>query len=141
MKENKTIFVIAILIVITTIAFAAIYVSKNQDKAQNKVNSEANIKVYRLYEKEDNKDEHVYRQCNVPASSLSDLVKEFNRSYALTDDAKLTGKTITGNYKIIYNGQFIAFDNSNDNMVYLGQTNSLYTFKSSMYQNVINYCA
>lgn len=140
MKENKVIFIIAILIVIATIVFAAVYVSKSKNKEQNKVNSEANIKVYRLYEKEDNKEEHVYRQCNVPANNLSELVQEFNRSYALTDSDKLTGKSITGNYKIIYNDRFIAFDNSKDNMVYLGETNTLYTFKSSMYQKVISYC-
>ena len=54
MKENKVIFIIAILIVIATIVFAAVYVSKSKNKEQNKVNSEANIKVYRLYEKENN---------------------------------------------------------------------------------------
>lgn len=135
MKENKIALVLAIIVITITLVAAISYANNNKVDLEN-----LDIKVYKLYEKEDSEDEHVYRECLVGQDKLATLVTEFNKSYRLNENKKLSGKQITGSYKLIYKDKFIAFDNSEDNIIYLGENNALYEFKSDLYKTVIDIC-
>lgn len=136
MKENKIAFVLALAVISITLVGAIAYASSN------KPDEEAlNVKVYKLFEKEDSETGHVYRECSVSKEKLEFIANEFNKSYKVSEEKLLNGKQITGSYKIIYNDKFIAFDNAEDNMIYLSETKNLYEFKSELYDTIIDICA
>lgn len=135
MKENKIALVLALVVISITLIIAIVYATSN--KSDEAV---LDVKVYKLFEKEDSETGHVYRECTVSKEKLEFIANEFNKSYKISKEKLLNGKQITGSYKIIYNDKFIAFDNAEDNMVYLSETKNLYEFKTELYSTIIDIC-
>ena len=135
MKQNQIMLVVAIGFIVMTISIALAYSSK----VKPNVNA-LDIKVYKSHLDDRYESGHVYRECSVATDVLRSLVNEFNKSYQLTEENRVPNKQINGTYKLIYNDKFIAFDNADDNIVYLGSNDALYAFESTMYQKVIEYC-
>lgn len=135
MKQNQMILMGAIAFVIVVGALAVAYA--NKVKPDTKA---LDIKVYKSHIDDSYESGHVYRECNIDSGVLAELVQEFNKSYKLSDSQMVSNKSINGTYKLIYNNKFVAFDNADDNIIYLGSKDALYTFKSSIYQKVIDYC-
>ena len=104
---------------------------------QNRKEEEKNIVVnaYKL-----NENENGYVSCSISTEDAIKVNKEFKRALALRDNNALNGKSINGNYKVVINDQFIAFDNDTDNMIYIDKDNKLYNFSSDMYKIIIDTC-
>lgn len=139
MEENKevkiAIIVGIIMITICIIMFITV-------KSKNKVNN-IDVKVYKLYESTNDKGEteYQYRPCTINNTDTTiEIYKETAKALKLTEDSLIVGKQIKGEYKVEYNGKMIAFDISDDQLVYLNETQKLYKFNSDIYEKVKNVC-
>ena len=108
---------------------------------QNKKEEEKNIKVevYKLKAAEAD-EQRTYTACSISTEDAIKVNKEFKRALALRDNNSVTGKSITGNYKVIIDNQYIAFDNDSDKIIYSNKDNKLYKFSSDIYDIIINTC-
>ena len=78
----------------------------------------------------------------IEAAGILDLKvrNDFNKIVKLTDQNLLNGKKINGDYKVIVEDKFIAFDKEHDNSVYIEEYNGIYEFKGNIYDIVIKNC-
>ena len=135
MKANNEIKIaIGVGVIMLTAILIAIIYSK-QEVATNSID----LKIYKLYEVEGKKDQHVYRECHVTTDDVIELYKEYRKIAKLSKDDIVKGEGITGNYKIINGDDYIAFD-GNSNRVYRSDSASLYAFNSSIYKDVVELC-
>jgi len=137
MIENKEVKIALIvgMIMVTVCLLAIIF-----NKANTTSNKSIDLKVYKLYDKEGNKEEHEYRACSISTDDLITINSEFKKAQNLSEEKRLRGKQINGNYKIIANDYYIAFDGEEDAYVYRSDTGALYTFESPLYDYVKKIC-
>ncbi len=134
MTNNKEIKIaIVVGAIMLTICFV-IVVSNMSTKKSNQTATE--IKVYKHYDDGETKE---YRECTVTTDELVNINNEFNSIKLLDDEDKFPGTSINGTYRITKNDDFIAFDGDN-NLVYRGDTQALYLYKSDIYEYVANIC-
>lgn len=110
------------------------------NKAEKQEVTNLDIKVYKLYELNAEEEEYEYRECSVATDDLITINKEFKKIYNLSAEKKATGKTIKGNYKIISQNDFIAFDAGEENLVYRSDLPAIFQYDTSLYELVKNIC-
>ncbi len=107
----------------------------------NHKQEDINIKVYKLTAVEGEEDKHVYKQCSLSTEDAIKINKEYKRSKALRNMNQVQGKSINGDYKVVISeDEFVAFDNKEDKIIYIGKENKLYNFSSDIYDIVLNTC-
>ena len=107
----------------------------------NKAQDDVKVNVYKLTAVEGEEDKHVYKACSISTEDALKINKEYKRIQALRDLNALQGQSINGDYKVVIGEEFVAFDNSADNMIYIGKENKIYKFSSEIYELVVNTCA
>lgn len=127
-KELKIAAIVGAIMIIICILMISIF-SNDYDKAD--------IAVYKNMEINGQRG---YVPCTVPETVLKEIYVEFKKTKALDEDDLVDQDRINGDYKIISGEKFIAFDKESNNTVYISEENKLYTFESSIYENVINTC-
>ena len=132
-KEVKIAIIVGILMITICLIIFIFY------RAEANVET-LNLKVYKLYDIEGTEDEHEYRECNTTADDIIMLSKEYKRSQNLTENKQVIGKQINGNYKVIYDDEYIAFDANGTNYIYRSDTERLYNFNSKIYDYVTEIC-
>ena len=133
-KPKREIYIaFSIGIIMILICIFLFYIGKKDNFNIN------DIKVYRLYSYEDNEDNHYYKECELSTEDRINISDDLKHSLKISKSS-LTGVSITGNYKIVIGDDFIAFDNDSDNYFYNGNQNKIYSFESSIYNQVIDYC-
>ena len=68
------------------------------------------------------------------------IKKEFKRVTSISESKAVAGKTIEGSYKVVIDDNYIAFDNTEDKLVYNGNKNMLFNISTSIYKTVIDAC-
>ena len=132
-KELKVALGVGIAMIVICLVIVMVQSNNKQE--------DINLKVYKLTAVEGQEDKHVYRQCSVSTEDLLKINKEYKRSKALRDMNQVQGKSINGDYKIIVNeDEYVAFDNAEDKMIYVGKENRLYNFSSDIYEIAIKAC-
>lgn len=136
MTQNKEVRIAIIvgIIMVSICLLAFIFAASNKNKVSN-----IDLKVYKLYDLPDNK--HEYRACKITTENLITISGEYKSIQNLTEENRILGKQINGNYKIILAGSsYIAFDADETNYVYRSLDGTLYEFKSSLYDYVKELC-
>ena len=132
-KEIKIAGIVGIIMII--ICFIIVMVQSNK-KQEN-----IDLKVYKLTAVEGTEDKHVYKQCSLSTEDAIKINKEYKRSKALRNMNQVQGKSINGDYKVIINDdEYVAFDNKEDKVIYIGKENKLYNFSSDIYEIVLKTC-
>ena len=132
-KEVKIAIIVGIIMITICLVIFIFY------RAEANVET-LNLKVYKLYDIEGTEDEHEYRECSATADEIVMLSKEYKRTQNLTENKQVTGKQINGNYKVIYEDEYIAFDAEGINYIYRSDTERLYSFNSKIYDYVTEIC-
>lgn len=97
-----------------------------------------NIVVYKYDEETE-----TYYPCGLSTEDALTIKKEIQKAKLLTEKEQAEATQINGNYKIMYgenDNDFVAFDNDEDNILYVGKQARLYSFSSKMYNIAINTC-
>lgn len=138
MQNNKEVK-IAIAVAIIMITFCLIVFLFNKADKQEVTNLD--LKVYKLYElDDDSEEEYEYRQCSISTEDLITINKEAKRIFNLDEDKKTIGKSIKGNYKIIIDDKYIAFDADDKDLVYRSDLPAIFEFDSTLYKTVKELC-
>lgn len=132
-KEVTIAIIVAILMII--ICFVIYLVNTNTQKE-----TELNIKAYKLYEVENSENDHAYKECRLSTEDKLSIKKEFKRVASISESKAVVGKTIEGSYKVVIDDNYIAFDNTEDKLVYNGNKNMLFNISTSIYKTVIDAC-
>lgn len=136
MNTNKEVKIaISAGIIMITICLLIFIFFKSETKVEN-----LDLKVYKLYEKQNDNTKHEYRECKITTDDLIKISKEYKRVKGLSDNDQVIGKKIMGNYKIISGEDYIAFDAEKEDYVYRSDTKRLYTFNSTIYEYIKNIC-
>ena len=137
-KNNEIKWAVAIGVVMITICVIAFMVA-NRDKKEVE---NLDIQIYKLQKNGDDIKNYTYKECKLSTEDLVTVNREFNRIYKLEDKDKVTGAKILGEYKIVKDSLFVAFDitEDDDKVVYRSDTTSLYEFNSSLYQLLEEKC-
>lgn len=138
MENNKevkiAIIVGAIMLTICLLVFIF-------NRAEKQEVTNLDIKVYKLYELgDDSEEKYEYRECKVSTEDLVNINKEFKKIYNIAAEKKTTGKSIKGNYKIVSQNDFIAFDAGEENLVYRNDIPAIFEYDTSLYESVKNIC-
>ncbi len=136
-NNNKTIFIIAVVIVILVTLIAILYTNKVRPKPVSETNYD--IKVYKSHINESEESGHSYGECMIEASSKALLIAEFQKITNLGDNNLSNEQGINGTYRIDYKDDMIAFDDASGT-VYVSSKNALYSYSSPIYEKVIAYC-
>ncbi len=139
MENNKTIFIIAVIVVVFVTLTAILYTDKVKP-SNGLTDTEYDIKVYKSHENKNAKSGHSYAECEIDPANKAFLIAEFNRITSLGEGSEITNASINGTYRIDYKDKMIAFDNEKDRIVYVGSKNKLYMYDSTIYKKVIEYC-
>ncbi len=128
-KELKIALIVGI-IMITICLLVFIFAKSSNDK------NEIDIQVYKV-----NEEAKTYEPCSVPQEKLIQINSEYNSASKLTESSRVIGGKITGTYKVVSKGNYIAFDAEKDkNYVFRGDTKYLYEFNSELYEIVKEVC-
>ncbi len=109
----------------------------------------SNLKVYKLLLKDgvdendetiDEVDKYYYVQCNVAPQDKELILKQFYKIIKFKMNQTKSGANLRGNYKVVNNDQYIAFDNNTDKEVYSSETNRVHTYDNPIYDTIINSC-
>ena len=139
MESNKTIFIIAIIVVVFVTLTAILYTDKVKP-SNGLTETDYDIKIYKSHENKNTKSGTSYAECEIDPSNKALLIAEFNRISSLGEGSEITNASINGTYRVDYKDGMIAFDNDKDHIVYVGKKNKLYTYDSTLYKKVIEYC-
>ena len=139
MDSNKTIFIIAVIIVVFVTLTAILYANKVKP-SNGLTETEYDIKVYKSHENKKVESGHSYAECEIDPANKPLLIAEFNRISSLEDKNVITNASINGTYRIDYKDGMIAFDNDKDLVVYVSKKNKLYMYDSIIYKKVMEYC-
>lgn len=135
--EVKAAIIVAIIMV-TAILIAIIFTK--EETATNTID----LHVYKLYDVEGSKDQHVYRECSMTTDDLIKLYSEYRKITKLSDTYRRSGETINGDYKIVSGNEFIAFDSpensENSNKVYRSDNTAIYMYNSNIYKLAEDLC-
>lgn len=132
--NREVIIAIVVALIMILVCVLTFVISKSSTKQASE------IKVYKLYEREDNSSDHYYKECSIDTENKILVQDVYKKVKKLNDASSVTGVGITGNYKIVIDDDFIAFDNNEDNLIYNGNKNKLYNFNTTLYEEVINWC-
>lgn len=127
---NIAICVFCIMILICVV----VYITETSDKKVE----ELTIEVYQYDE-----ETRTYYPCGVSTEDALTIKKEIQKAKLLTEKEQTTITQINGNYKIMYgknDNEFVAFDNKEDNIIFIGNQSNIYNFKSKLYNIVIETC-
>lgn len=128
-KEVKISIIVTFLMLVT----CGIIILINETKKNNK---KVDLKVYKLMEPEN--EQKYYHECIITTEEMIAINKDIKRTKSLNSKNSIKGR-INGNYKIIVNNKTYAFDDES-NIIYVGDQQALYNFKSNMYKTIINRC-
>lgn len=137
-KNNEIKWAVAIGAIMLTICLIAYMVTNREQKTVENLD----IKIYKLQKNGDDIKDYTYQECRMSTENLVTINREFNKIFKLEDEDKVTGSKILGEYKIVKDSLFIAFDVSEeaDKVVYRSDTTSLYDYNSNIYQLVSDLC-
>ena len=138
MVENKEIKIAIVVGIIMVTLCLLIFIVTSSKKTTNNIV----LKVYKLYDKEGTVDEHEYRSCKVSTDDLIYINQEYKKIQKVTDDSRILGKQINGNYKIIVgdDSNYIAFDALDDPYIYRSDKGAIYEFKTDLYDTIKKIC-
>lgn len=137
MIENKEVKIaIVVSIIMVTICLLAFIFTKSSRPKNNTID----FKVYKLYDKLGTIDEHEYRACKITTDDLITIRNEYRKAEKLDETSKVSGKQITGKYKIIYEDTYIAFDAEEEPLIYRSDVNALFKFDSDLYEYIKTIC-
>lgn len=136
MIENREVKIAIIVgIIMITVCLLAFIFSKSNNTTPELLD----IKVYKLFNKEGSEDEHEYRACKINVDDIKAIQSEYNKIMRLSESKKTKGQ-INGDYKIMVEDKYIAFDADESNNVYRGDTSALYNYNSTIYEYVKKVC-
>ncbi len=127
---NIAICVFCIMVLICVI----VYITQTREENVE----DLNIVVYKYDEETE-----TYYPCGLSTEDALTIKKEIQKAKLLTEKEQAEATQINGNYKIMYgenDNDFVAFDNDEDNILYVGKQARLYSFSSKMYNIAINTC-
>jgi len=133
-KEVKIAIVVGVIMI--TICLMAIIISNSSIKAED-----VNLVIYKLNKTGDSTDDYTYEKCSVSTEDLLPVYKVYKKMLELSDDKKITGEQIMGDYMLRDENNYVAFDDDDTNYVYLSTTSSLYEYKTNIYQTIIDLCS
>lgn len=138
-KEIKIALVVgAVMLTICIVAFIINYRNLHPKL------STLDIKVYKHVMLNEETKQGTYVECTLPTDELAKANIEFKKIMNLEDDKKVQStlnNTINGDYKITSGSNFIAFDISDNQLVYRSDTTALYGYRSSLFENVERLCS
>ena len=120
---NIAICVFCIMVLICVI----VYITQTREENVE----DLNIVVYKYDEETE-----TYYPCGLSTEDALTIKKEIQKAKLLTEKEQAEATQINGNYKIMYgenDNDFVAFDNDEDNILYVGK-------QSKMYNIAINTC-
>ena len=134
MQDNKNLIMASVAIIGVVLAALIIFLPKDGKKVEN-IKLE-NVKVYKHHDKTENK-EGYYSECHLSTEDVVKVRNGFNKIIELGKDNLVSGKHINGDYKVIIEDKFIAFDKDHNNIVYFGNANVLFKYKSEIYDLIV----
>ena len=136
--DNKNLIMGSVAIIVVVLFSIILFMPKGKSAQAIKLDT-SKVKIYRHIEA--TKDEKgYYTECKVDTETLVKINEQFNKAYKINSDNFLTEKAINGDYKVVVDTDYLAFDKENNNMIYLGKYNKIYGFESTIYDLVINSC-
>lgn len=136
MENNKEVKIaIVVGIIMITICLLAFIFYKSSTNVQ-----EINLKVYKNYTTEEGR---AYHECTITTEDLITINNEYNRITNLRDSNALKGASINGTYMIRNGDEYIAFDATEENLVYVmaNGKQSIYELTSTAYDIVKKSCS
>lgn len=133
-KEVKIAIVVGVLMI--TICLMAIIISQNSIKAED-----VNLVIYKLNKTGDSTADYTYEKCSVSTEELLPVYKVYKKMLELSDDKKVTGEQIMGEYMLRDENNYVAFDDDDTDYIYLSKTSSLYEYKTNIYQTIVELCS
>ena len=136
--DNKNVILGSVAIIGVILFALVLFAPKGKESQAIKIDT-SKIKVYKHVEKTETKAGY-YTECKLATDDLVTVKHEFDKAYELDDDYIMETKKINGDYKVIIDNKYLAFDKENNNVLYLNVNNHLYYFESKMYDTVIEAC-
>ena len=137
MEDNKNLILGSIAIIVVVLVALILFLSK--DGRNESSYALEDVKVYIHHEKTEDK-EGYYSECHLSTEDLVKVRNGYNKMSSLSTDDIITNEHINGDYKVQIEDYYIAFDKKHNNVVYLSRFNSLFSFKSDIYDLVIKDC-
>lgn len=137
MKTNNELKIAAIVGILMTLICVIVLMVQN-----NKKNEIVELNAYKhFYNEEEGEDDRdgYYSECYLTTEDKINIESDLRKVNHLSEDSKVN-QVIIGNYKIIINDEFYAFDNAEDNIIYSGKEGKMYKFSSDIYQTIIDRC-
>ena len=135
--DSKNLIIGSIAIIAVVIFGLIIFLPKN---GANSVKIDlSNVKVY-IHKNAEGEEKGYYYPCKLSTEDLLRVKNEFNKIYNVKEEDLVSGKAINGDYKVMLDDEYIAFDKENDGIMYLGTLNKLFKVDTSIYNIVINAC-
>ena len=137
MEDNKNLILGSIAIIVVVLVALILFLPKDgRNEAKTEID---NVKVYIHHEKTEDK-EGYYSECKLSTEDLVKVRNDYDKMHLISMDNLVTNKSINGDYKVVVDDSFIAFDKEHDNTFYLSGNDSLYTYKSDIYDLIIKDC-
>ena len=137
MEDNKNLILGSIAIIVVVLVALILFLPK--DGRNESSYALEDVKVYIHHEKTEDK-EGYYSECHLSTEDLVKVRNGYNKMSSLSTDDIITNEHINGDYKVQVEDYYIAFDKKHNNVVYLSRFNSLFSFKSDIYDLVIKDC-
>ena len=136
MKDNKEIKIAAVVGAFMLIFCVVMiqYASNNSEVPEEEILKNS----FMVYKNTTVDGKRAYTPCTVPASDLNEIQAEYQKIINATENS--TASNITGTYRVGTENDFIAFDEDNNNNVFIKSKNKLYNIESTLYEKVINLC-
>ena len=135
--DNKNVILGSVAILFVVLFALILFAPKGKEAQAIKVDT-SKIKVYKHIEKTEKEDGY-YSQCKLDTDELVLVNKEFERAYSLTEENITNKKSINGDYKVVVDDKFLAFDKDSD-VIYVGEKNKIYSFESKIYDIIDKAC-
>ncbi len=136
--DNKNV-ILGSIAIITVVIFALILLFPKGKEAYAEKIDVSKVKVYKHIEKTDDKDGY-YTLCNLDTEDVVKVNNFYKNVSKLDDDRIQSNGRINGDYKIVIDDNFIAFDKDNSNVLFNSAKNKLYYYESTIYDIVIKSC-
>ena len=137
MLDNKNLILGSIAVIAVVIVAIVLFFPKNEmAQTDNKLED---VKVYIHHEKT-KETQGYYSECNLSTEDLVKVRNAYNKINKINEESLVTGVSINGDYKVIVNDKFIAFDKKHNNQVYYNDINGIFNYKSDIYDIVIKAC-
>lgn len=137
MDDNKNLILGSIAIIAVVLVALILFMPK--DKNNETKTDIDNVKVYIHHEKTKEK-EGYYSECKLSTEDLIKVRNEFDKLSHMSMDNILVDSKINGDYKVVVEDNYIAFDKKHNNSVYISGFDAMFSFKSELYDIVINRC-